>query len=810
MSDDMETQLTNWLYTSTQPATYAAFAEERRAVPANLTHTPVPLPHVFLQSDKPNNSTGWYRTTLTPELVAGKAVFYLRLDGAGSVADAFVNGRHCGQHRGAYTAGLFDLTPGIQPGQGNTLDVRVTNVELETAGCLSQANLYTVYGGLYRPAWLLAKSALHIYPDAGSCGVFITTTRVSLESATLAVRVALRNVSAKPRDATVRVRCTDPAGETVATWQQTMTIPSGDIRSVTLTDNIRQPRLWGIRAPNLYLVTVDLIEDGRVVDTATEHAGLRSFEHRAGRFFLNGKEVLLRGVNKHQETEYNWGAITEQELREEWRLMSELGINTVRLAHYPHGRFEYRLADELGLLVWAENGNACQHIDPWTPDGDGVTREMVRQLCNHPSIVCWSAGNENVDCSAAARYAEAIREEDSSRPATFASQGWAPANCDFIAENVYSGWYEHGRNTLDYTNFHDPIIAENGAGAWIAHQRDYGALSTSWAVNRFEPEDHMLMFLEHRLQTIYRNHPDAHPMYLWWVFREFKNDKLKGRNSKGLITYAGLPKDAFYLWQCFARPEIPVLRILGRSWFLRQGNRDNGIKIYSTSREIRMVINGTERAVVRDGQYRHPNGFAVSHVFHASIPLDIGRNEVQVFDEHGHTDAAILYYYPPNHPSTATGGIIDLQSSNPDHPVYFIDRPIAEQEPFYYDFDSTGDNTWDQIPAELKGARWIATRRTGKPESRTGITFRADPAGSGITVSIIYTVTGTRTGPHTAIAMLFERTLSAFGFEPTPISGLWRDNALQLVKFAVVRKRIAPGETVSVPGEVLDYVILIS
>jgi len=189
-----------------------------------------------------------------------------------------------------------------------------------------------------------------------------------------------------------------------------------------------------------------------VTDAVTERVGLRTIALKDNRFYLNGREVQFRGVNKHAQNEYVWNAVSDEDLRLEWQWMADMGVNMVRLPHYPHSHLEYDIADERGIVVWAENGYAGQiWKDPGneektiTPDGERLTREMVRQNWNHPSILFWSAGNETI-LDVVSHYATVIRqEEDPTRLVTYAATAdQKPKNCDFIAYNPYDGWYTSG------------------------------------------------------------------------------------------------------------------------------------------------------------------------------------------------------------------------------------------------------------------------------------------------------------------------------------------------------------------------------
>ena len=109
--------------------------------------------------------------------------------------DVFVNGRHIGQHRGPFSASAFDLTPALKLGQANTLDVRVTNRDRRKGNCFSppSSNLYYVNGGMFRKAWLMKTGAVHIFPDLGSRGVYLTPANITQSSADLERRTVVCN-----------------------------------------------------------------------------------------------------------------------------------------------------------------------------------------------------------------------------------------------------------------------------------------------------------------------------------------------------------------------------------------------------------------------------------------------------------------------------------------------------------------------------------------------------------------------------------------------------------------------------------------
>jgi beta-galactosidase len=793
------------------------------------------IPHIFRQSGLPDESAGWYRRTFTAADDDKGKRFYLLLEGAATVKDVFVNGRHIGKHRGAYTAAAFDLTAAVKFGQSNTLLMRVSNRDAESANCLSRSTLYYVNGGLYRKAWLVKTGAVHIYPDLGSCGVYITPANITTDKADLNVRTVVFNPLDRPVDVIVRHIVAAPDGAECARFETRKTFEPNEKTALFAVGIIRQPKLWGIAKPNLYTVRTELLADGRLSDVVAERTGFRTIAIKDNKFYLNGNEFRVRGVNKHHQNEHNWNALSDEELRSEWDWMTDMGGNTVRLAHYPHSRLEYSIADERGIAVWAENGLAGQlWNDPGneektvTPDGERITREMVRQNWNHPSILFWSCGNETIS-EVASYYASVIREEDSSRLVAYAAapNTHIPEHCDFVAFNTYDGWY--GGHYTDFKRLPmNAFVSETGAGDWITHHIPYGAIQ--WKVDQFEPEEYAGMFAEYRLQTVCIDDAERRPMFLWWNFREFYNLKFKkNRNTKGIVTLAGMPKDVYYLFQAFFRPEYPVLCICGRHHFLRQTAADNGIKAYSNASELELILNGVSQGTLKNRDYRLPDsqkrqqggtietipGIRVDNVFFWKAPLRPGRNVVEVRDGRGTSKEMVIYQKSADGsvPADANAIVADLKSSNPNNPAVFIDRPVGSQGPFYYDVDGSSDNTFDTLPPQIEGAAWIATRRLSDPNMKTDLSFRLNAD------SIVYVLYSAGTFPNITLrkpnekiqraAAALTRALSAAGFQDTGIKTTWRGHDLVLAHCALWSRPSRAGETLTIPGHTLDYVILI-
>ena len=765
----------------------------------------VRVPHTWnTPSHMDWHKAAWYRTHFTRTAADTGKPLFVCFDGAVTIADVWLNGVHLGQHKGAYTRFVLDATRAAVPGD-NVLAVRCDTDPHDTRDCLPGGEgyqLYHVYGGLYRPVHLLTTPPVHIDSATdGASGVFLTPQNVSTDAATLAVQARVRNDAPEPRTAVVTSVLKDAAGQSVAQASETFALIPGTSRAAALTFSVPHPHLWGLKNSYLYTVETTVRTAGQAPDTVTERTGFRFYQMTPTGFTLNGTLTPLRGVAKHQETETSASAVSEAELREDWAGLQELGVNYVRLAHYPHAALEYDLADEAGIAVWAENGHS--HPAAATETGDQITREMVRQNYNHPSLFFWSIGNEAIgtrtekrDIGTLEHYAEVARAEDKTRPIVCASNtkfAEDPA-LDFVAVNRYNGWYGGSLRSFDDHALFYHYISETGAGGVITTHT--AAFLPTHKINTYEPEEYQQEVAEERCQLIFRDYPNDIPLFTWWTYRDFGDPKYKGVNSKGLETYGGFRKDVWYLFQSFLRPALPVVHLCGKPWFLRRflPGETLEIKAYSNAAALTVTVNGSVVGTQENGSYSLPVGGEADNVFSWPNALRRGRNVVTVSDGQGHSDTSAIY----TDGGTALNAVRDLVSSNPINPAVFIDQPVHADWPVYTDFDGTADNTFGPIPSILEGARPVATRRVSRTGLETTLTFAlAQSAGP----TDVFLVVSTAPAPPAALL---------YGWTDTGVRGVWRDNSTQLVPNAIYKQTISGGGRVRVPATLgTDYAVLI-
>lgn len=299
-------------------------------------YTEITLPHMWNQdalagkADYYRGLGNYERELMIPEQWKGKKLF-LYFKGVNTVANVFINGRHAAEHRGGYTAFAVDITSLVKYGEKNVIWVRVNNApQLDVMPLLGDFNMY---GGIYRDVELILTGSLHIsLSEFGSKGVYVTPCKVSEKKADLQVKVLWEGLLTVP--AALRFSIKDANQKEVL--KKELPLTAGQY-SVEFPVTVEKPHLWnGRKDPYLYNITVELLAEGKVIDQVRDRIGLRYFRIDPEKgFFLNGEHLQLRGVCRHQDRAEIGNALLAFHHREDMEIMAEMGVNAVRLAHYP-------------------------------------------------------------------------------------------------------------------------------------------------------------------------------------------------------------------------------------------------------------------------------------------------------------------------------------------------------------------------------------------------------------------------------------------------------------------------------------------
>ena len=627
----------------------------------------VNVPHTWNADDMQKKTNSFYagvayyrKHYVFPESLEGKRLF-LRFEGVGACAEVYVNGYLVGTHKGAYSAFVCEIGSQVRLGEENEIVVKADNAARPDVIPVNHA-LFGVYGGIYRPIWLIVTEPCNIVVnDCASPGVYITQKNVSKQSADVSVRVKLDNATLAPAALELENAIYTREGKLVKVHRQSFELTPQGVQSYVSDFKISHPHLWqGREDPYLYKVVSRLKQDGQVIDEVIQPLGLRKYEAVAGKgFFLNGKKYPMYGVTRHQDW---WGmgsALTNREHDFDLEQIMEVGATTVRFAHYQQSDYIYSRCDTLGLIIWAEIPFVNRVTGQEWDNVHQQMRELIRQSFNHPSIYVWGIHNEvyhphGYTAALTQSVHDLCKLEDPDRY-TVAVNGYGHAehpvngNTDIQGMNRYFGWYEKKiqdiKPWIEKMEKEYPwqrlMLTEYGADANIEHQTELLGDALNWGSD-FYPETFQTKTHEYQWGVI-SQHPYILASYLWNMFDfavpQWKRGGVDARNMKGLITFdRKIRKDAFYWYKANWSKE-PVLYLTQRRNTERE-RRETSVTVYSNLGTPRVFLNGRELDGVR-------KGYTDVHYIFDQVTLAEGRNVLRaviVSDGKEYTDEIVWNY----------------------------------------------------------------------------------------------------------------------------------------------------------------------
>ncbi|WP_329521585.1 glycoside hydrolase family 2 TIM barrel-domain containing protein [Spirillospora sp. NBC_01491] len=369
------------------------------------------------------NPTGAYVKRLdVPSDWSGRRTV-VRFEGVTSAYFVWVNGKYAGYDQGGYTPAEFDVTDLVHKG-ANTVAVQVHRW---SAGSYMEDYDQWRYSGIFRSVWAYSTPKTYLRDATITTGL-----DASYRDATLNADLTLAGKQGTRGAHTVRAALVAPDGRTVQRLSGKVTV-AGETARVRLSAPVADPAKWSDETPNLYRLVLELVApDGRVAQTTAETFGFRRIEVRDRQLLVNGKRILIKGVNR-PETDPDTGRHqTRARMDSDVALMKRLNVNAVRTAHYPSDPYLYGLADRRGLWIDDEVDIETHNYQDCTrppgpqdcladrPEWQKAFLErfqaMVARDKNHPSVLMWDTGNEAGLGAAHYTMAEWATATDPSRP----------------------------------------------------------------------------------------------------------------------------------------------------------------------------------------------------------------------------------------------------------------------------------------------------------------------------------------------------------------------------------------------------------
>ncbi|MEO0573547.1 MAG: glycoside hydrolase family 2 TIM barrel-domain containing protein [Bacteroidota bacterium] len=371
-----------------------------QAIYTNVTYPfePVNPPHI----PKNDSPVGQYRTDfILPSDWDDKRVI-LHFGGVSSAFYVWINGKKVGYSQGSRLPAEFDITPFLKEGE----NILAAKVFRWSDGSYLEDQDHWRLSGIHRDVYLEALPKTHIQD------FFVKATLDrDYQDGELLIRPKIHFEKNKSVEGwLLEARLFDTLGNTVAGGMEVAldelrseVYPQrGNVPFSRLQAKIKNPKKWSAEFPNLYTLVLYLKNgEGSTIETRSVKVGFRTYEVRDGEFFVNGRPVLIYGVNRHDHSQHTGKVVSKELMERDALLMKRLNFNAVRTSHYPNNPYWYELCDAYGIYVMDETnlethgiGGLLSNKPNWANAHLERAVRMVERDKNHPSIFSWSLGNE--------------------------------------------------------------------------------------------------------------------------------------------------------------------------------------------------------------------------------------------------------------------------------------------------------------------------------------------------------------------------------------------------------------------------------
>ena len=534
----------------------------------------------------------------------------LVFDGAMSQPVVCVNGKEAGKWAYGYNAFRIDITPFIQFGKSNLIEVHLNNVE--------ESSRWYPGGGLYRPV----SVELYGKENFSTWDTFVRTLKADKQEAEVEVNALLEGKIGKSGKTVIALL--DEAGSKVA--EQTI---KGATPEIKTTLKVANPQLWSPESPYLYQVKLTRYEGKKVADVQTLKTGIRTISvSKNNGFQLNGITRKIKGVCLHHDLGPLGAAENKAALIRQIKTMKEMGCDAIRTAHNMPSTMQMEICDSLGMMVMAEsfdmwiypkckNGYA-KFFKEWS---DKDITNLVKHHRNHPSIIMWSIGNEIPEqwskegVEIAKHLQDICHQYDPSRPVTqgmdraedalksgFAQVMDVPGfnyrvhkyykNIEQLPQGFLLG-SETASTVSSRGVYKFPVVVSDKATYPDGQCSSYDTEYCSWSNlpdDDWKMQDDYSWVIGEFVWTGYDYLGEPTPYDTYWPSRS---------SYFGICDLAGLPKDRYYMYRARWNEHQHTTHLLPHwNWKGREG-QVTPVYCYTDGVEGELFVNGKSQGRVR-------------------------------------------------------------------------------------------------------------------------------------------------------------------------------------------------------------------
>jgi beta-galactosidase len=543
--------------------------------------------HGFKTAGKgfPEKSIGWYRKKINiPETDKGR-IISLKFDGVFRNSKVFFNGFFLGTEESGYNGFEYDVTAYVNYGGENTIVVR--------ADASMEEGWFYEGAGIYRHVYLQKTNPIHIAAN----GTYVIS-EIQNDNAEVTAQVTIENKGNYKGAIEIVQSILDAEAKQIATTSENTSAP-GFYKTVNYTSKLKvnNPLLWDLENPNLYRLITEIRQGGKTIDRYETSFGIRTIKFDAEKgFFLNGKSVKLKGTNNHQDHAGIGTALPDELQYYRIKKLKQMGSNAYRCSHHPPTPELLKACDELGMLVIDETrlmGINDYHLND--------LKRMIERDRNHPSIFCWSVGNEewNIEGGIVGERITNVMQEftksiDSTRPVTVGISSGFKSGISSVVEIMGYNYLGNGDIDAHRNEFrHQPGMGTE-EGSTFATRGIYFDDEAKHYKSAYDKKPRPTFYSIEEGWKFYAERPYLAGMFIWTGFDYRGEPTPYGWPSVtsyfGMMDVCGFPKDnVFYLKSWWGKE--PVLHIMPHwNWAGMEG-KEIDVWVHSNCEEVELFLN---------------------------------------------------------------------------------------------------------------------------------------------------------------------------------------------------------------------------
>ncbi len=536
----------------------------------------------------PRTSVGWYRRVFDiPADDAGRRIVVL-FDGAFRDALVFVNGCFVGRNDNGYAPFSFDLSDFLNYGASNAITVRMD---------ASFGDGWFYEGaGIYRHVWLIKSDPLYL----GEWESYVRP-EVRDSGALVSLDTLVHNKETQAENARVRWEIFDEEGHSVAqAAAPVQVVDPGGSTAFSAAARVSSPRLWSPETPHLYSAMVTIEADGRLRDAERISFGIRTIAFDVNRgFFLNGRQVKIRGTCNHQDHAGVGAALPDALQNFRLSVLKAMGGNAVRTSHNMPTPEWVEACDRLGMMMMCETRMMSS-----SPEGMAQLETMIKRYRNSPAVILWSMGNEEdvlqKEDQGQMIVADMVRRSHELDPTRLCTAAVNGSYGQGVSKSLDVEGINYNLDQID--NYHrthprQPLIGTETASTVSTRGVYITDALRNW-VSAYDVNNPPWAELAEEWWPFYASREFLAGGFAWTGF-DYRGEPTpygwpSVSSQFGIVDTCGFPKDNFYYYKAWWGQE-PVLHLFPHwNWEQREGEPIR-VWVHSNLDEVELLLNGASQ-----------------------------------------------------------------------------------------------------------------------------------------------------------------------------------------------------------------------